>query len=264
MKEIHATIVQGSAAVERRRLLLLSELTRIGKILSAERSIRQILVFGSVATGAVHEWSDLDVLVVQETDAPFLERSRRLIALTRPSVGAEFLVYTTRELADMANRPFVHHELLQKGKALPMDPKADAERWLTFATDDIRMARLAWREEIWSQVCFHAQQCVEKCLKGLLARAGQLLPRTHAVADLWDVQTPDTRMVLSDLEAGLRELDRFYIPTRYPDALPGILPEGLPRREEAEEALAIAEECFRRARTVVDPPGQLSPDRATT
>ena len=42
-------------------------------------------------------------------------------------------------------------------------------------------------------------------------------------------------------------LDRFYIPTRYPDALPGGLSEGAPRREDADEALAGAEECMRRA-----------------
>jgi HEPN domain-containing protein/predicted nucleotidyltransferase len=253
MREAEATVAQESPAVERRRRLLLSELARIGKILAADKSIRQVLVFGSVASGAVHEWSDLDVLVVQETAAPFLERSRRLIALTRPSVGAEFLVYTPKELADMADRPFVRQELLQKGKTLPMDPKADTERWLAFATDDIRMARLAWGEEIWTQVCFHAQQCVEKCLKSLLTRAQQLVPRTHAVADLWEAQIGETRNLLSDLETGLRQLDRFYIPTRYPDALPGTLPEGLPGREEANEALAIAEECFRRARTIVNP-----------
>jgi len=35
-------------------------------------------------------------------------------------------------------------------------------------------------------------------------------------------------------------LDRFYIPTRYVDALPGILPTGEPTQEDAEEALRDA------------------------
>ena len=38
--------------------------------------------------------------------------------------------------------------------------------------------------------------------------------------------------------------ERFYIPTRYPDALPGALPEGLPGREDAEEALATARQVL--------------------
>jgi len=34
--------------------------------------------------------------------------------------------------------------------------------------------------------------------------------------------------MLADLRDDLMQMDAFYIPTRYPDALPGSLPEGLP------------------------------------
>jgi HEPN domain-containing protein len=37
-------------------------------------------------------------------------------------------------------------------------------------------------------------------------------------------------------------LDDYYIPTRYPDALPGVLPEGLPNRDDASRALGFAKE----------------------
>ncbi len=39
-------------------------------------------------------------------------------------------------------------------------------------------------------------------------------------------------------------LDRFYILTRYPDALPGSLPEGLPDASDAQEALSVARQVF--------------------
>ena len=39
-------------------------------------------------------------------------------------------------------------------------------------------------------------------------------------------------------------LDRFYIPTRYPDALPGSLPEGLPGLDDATQALHIARQVL--------------------
>ena len=248
------TVAHDPMTIEQRRTLLLSELERIRVILAGVPSIRQVLVFGSVATGDVHEWSDLDLVIVQDTTARFLDRTQILTDLIRPKVATQFLVYTPRELTEIAYRPFVRHEMLQKGKALSMDHKTDADRWLTFASDDVRVARLALGEEIWSQVCFHSQQCVEKCLKGLLARTGQLLARTHVIADLWDAQTADTRRSVGDLEAGLKRLDRFYIPTRYPDATPGSLAEGLPGREDAEEALTTAEECLGRSRAIVDPP----------
>lgn len=38
----------------------------------------------------------------------------------------------------------------------------------------------------------------------------------------------------------MHNLDRFYAPTRYPDAMPGTLPEGLPGKPESAEALAVA------------------------
>ncbi len=42
-----------------------------------------------------------------------------------------------------------------------------------------------------------------------------------------------------------KKVDRYYIPARYPEALPGSLAEGgLPGSEDAKEALEIAEEIF--------------------
>ena len=111
------------------------------------------------------------------------------------------------------------------------------ERWFAFAREDLRMAELAFTEGIYNQVCFHAQQCVEKAIKGHLERQGQPPPRTYRMADLLPLLSPG---LMDDLEDALRLLDRFYIPTRYPDALPGTSLGGLPGRQDAQEALALA------------------------
>jgi HEPN domain-containing protein len=39
-------------------------------------------------------------------------------------------------------------------------------------------------------------------------------------------------------------LDQIYIPTRYPDAIPGTLPEGVPNKAQAVDALEMAQEIF--------------------
>ena len=74
-------------------------------------------------------------------------------------------------------------------------------------------------------------------MKAWLAEKGQKIPRTHSMADLL------TLIPGSDV-AGMAEeiilLNRFYIPTCYPDALPGSLEEGLPNEREAQEAFDIA------------------------
>jgi HEPN domain-containing protein len=122
-----------------------------------------------------------------------------------------------------------------------------SEHWLAFAREDLRMAELALSEGIFNQVCFHAQQCVEKAIKGWLEEQGQTTPRTHRMADLLALLPPDLMGELTDV---LLLLDRFYIPTRYPDALPGMLAEGMPGQRDAQEALDVAQralECVEHA-----------------
>jgi len=117
------------------------------------------------------------------------------------------------------------------------------DQWLAFARQDLRMAELAFAEGIYNQVCFHAQQCAEKAIKGWLEQRGQTPPRTHRMADLLTLLPSD---LMGELNDALGLLDRFYIPTRYPDALPGMLPEGFPGRRDAQEALDVAKQTLER------------------
>ncbi|MFH1829949.1 MAG: HEPN domain-containing protein [Pseudomonadota bacterium] len=110
-------------------------------------------------------------------------------------------------------------------------------RWLEFAGYDLKMAELALEEGITTQVCFHAQQATEKALKAWLDHQKLKIPKTHKLADL---ATLEDFAFLGELFDKLAVLDSFYIPTRYPDALPGTLPEGEPSRDMAKEALETA------------------------
>ena len=78
---------------------------------------------------------------------------------------------------------------------------------------------------------------LEKPLKALLAASGELVPRTHRLADLWQRLPATDRNGLAHLRHAAFDLDRYYLPARYPDALPGVLPEGLPGKEHAERAV---------------------------
>jgi len=78
---------------------------------------------------------------------------------------------------------------------------------------------------------------LEKPLKALLAASGELVPRTHRLADLWQRLPATDRDALVNLRDAAFDLDRYYLPARYPDALPGVLPEGLPGKEHAERAV---------------------------
>jgi len=114
---------------------------------------------------------------------------------------------------------------------MPLDAK-----WAAFARNDIFSAEVLLKERVWNQVCFHSQQAVEKFLKGSLPPESR--PRTHKIADL--VRRTDFLGLDDGLKAELRLLDRFYIPSRYPDALPGTLEEGMPSEKNALESLQAA------------------------
>jgi len=67
------------------------------------------LVFGSVARGEADEWSDLDLLVVAETQRAFFERYRDFIGLYEVWPRLDLLVYTPPELERMVeeDNPFL-------------------------------------------------------------------------------------------------------------------------------------------------------------
>jgi HEPN domain-containing protein len=133
---------------------------------------------------------------------------------------------------------------------------AAAKNWLAFAREDLQMAALALQEDIFNQACFHAQQCAEKSVKALLEFRGTLPPRTHRLADLVALLAGPDRAKLPEQELLL--LDRFYIPTRYPDALPGTLPTGLPQRPDANQARELAQAVFDAVSTVLKDGGLTS------
>jgi HEPN domain-containing protein len=63
----------------------------------------------------------------------------------------------------------------------------------------------------------------------------------------------DTRDGLAPHIASIRALDRFYIPTRYPDTLVGPLSEALPGQQEAKTALGVAKVTTRIAGELLGP-----------
>lgn len=98
------------------------------------------------------------------------------------------------------------------------DPQREAARWLTQAATDLDAAR-ALQERFAALACFHAQQAAEKALKSVLYATGQRVVLGHALSALGDaVQRHSSDY--AEFRAEVAKLDRFYIPTRYPNGLP--------------------------------------------
>lgn len=102
-----------------RRALLEAELARYVQVLREQYAPQRILLFGSLISGKVEEWSDIDLVIIKETDRTFLDRTREVMQLLKPQVGIDILVYTPDEFAQMSHqRAFVREEIVAKGKVL--------------------------------------------------------------------------------------------------------------------------------------------------
>jgi predicted nucleotidyltransferase len=69
---------------------------RIQEHLEGTRVVRAIL-FGSFARGDADVVSDVDLVLIEPTTAPFVERGLRHLPLFRMGVGVDLLVYTPEE-----------------------------------------------------------------------------------------------------------------------------------------------------------------------
>src|SRR5437764_13574234 len=104
---------------ERRLQQLETNLGRILDSLKRHYAPEQVIVFGSLASGRVTETSDLDLLIVKETDKRFFDRIREVVKTCDYDIGVDFLVYTPEELTEAAmTNPFVRDEILSKGKVV--------------------------------------------------------------------------------------------------------------------------------------------------
>ena len=90
----------------------------IGRLSEDPRCQRAIL-FGSLAVDDLHEASDIDLIVIQETTLPFWQRIREMRRHLSPRVATDLLVYTPEEFERLRReRPFFRDEVQDKGKVV--------------------------------------------------------------------------------------------------------------------------------------------------
>ena len=113
------------------------------------------------------------------------------------------------------------------------------EGWLRRARSDLQLgkAALCTAGVLPEDACFHAQQCAEKALKGLLSLWNTPFPRTHAVEVLLDLLKAGGAQIPENVDEAY-ELSQYAVQARYPgDWEPVTL-------EEAIQALKLAEDVL--------------------
>lgn len=80
---------------------------------------QKVILFGSFARGDYHATSDIDLLIIKQTERPFADRIGDVLALCDYSIPLEPLVYTLSEFEQMCkeNNLFIV-KVLQEGKVI--------------------------------------------------------------------------------------------------------------------------------------------------
>ena len=162
---------------------------------------RQVILFGSYAYGTPTEESDVDMLVVMETQRQASEIQERIPR----RFHLDLHVWCPEDIAyRVAHNDWFLREVLEKGDVLydtaaALPPLKLAEDTLVpiweakGAMNPLTLEKIQKAEDDWAMltlalqsprplrdpICFHAQQCVEKYLKAWLQEANLRVPRTH-------------------------------------------------------------------------------------
>ncbi len=111
--------------------------------------------------------------------------------------------------------------------------------WLDEAQGDLEHARSDMEGGFHNWACFSAQQAAEKAVKAVFQRMGAEA-WGHSVADLME-ELAKKHEIPEELSNGALELDKAYIPTRYPNAHPSGSARSRYTRQEAMRLIGYAE-----------------------
>ena len=108
--------------------------------------------------------------------------------------------------------------------------------WLKKAENDLRTSEfiMTMDDPPYDTVCFHAQQCAEKHIKGFLTFHEIDFPKTHSIEDLV-LLCKDIAPSLESEIGNIEVLSIYAVETRYPSEIYYEIPE-----EKAHEAIEFA------------------------
>jgi len=126
-----------------------------------------------------------------------------------------------------------------------MKKREEAKRWYLQALYDLKAAKWNREGEFFETACFLSQQASEKVLKSFLyfIGASRKTLLTHSIFEM-AVQAQKHLDAMGGILENARELDLHYVPSRYPNGLPGGYPHSFYSGKTALNAISSAEKIF--------------------
>ena len=162
----------------------------------------EIILFGSAARDDADEYSDLDLIVVKNTQTRFMERLSEVNQHLPAGKAVDAFVYTPLELRTMVeeDNPFIEQALIdgkllyerspgkgpwqgiaasyntsRKAGSPVKKPVETARRWLAQAEYSLNMARALLEDGFWSGACFQSEQNGADGAKSFPIQVGEAL-----------------------------------------------------------------------------------------
>ena len=132
------------------------------------------------------------------------------------------------------------------------ESRYEAKRWWLTAQEDLEAAKTLHGADKYSHACFLSQQSAEKALKALWLAIDDD-PWGHSIQKL--VMQFPRQVMLRGIENWLTHaayLDKFYIPTRYPNGLPDLTPSQVYISQDSEQAIEKADFFLEETRKLLE------------
>lgn len=119
--------------------------------------------------------------------------------------------------------------------------KDETKKWLGYAEENLRSAKVLLDSELFNPCLQNAQQAVEKMLKAVLVESATKLKKTHSINELVIILAKKGLDVdITEDECDL--LDSIYLPSKYP--IGGILPDFEPDMQTCRKCVALADRVW--------------------
>lgn len=115
--------------------------------------------------------------------------------------------------------------------------------WLEQGERDLEKAKLDYQYNYYEWACFTAQQAAEKALKALGYYLGLDL-WGHSLTGMIRLLKEEGLEIPEELINKAKLLDKYYIPTRYPNGFPSGKPADYFTEKEAREAIDAASQIL--------------------
>ncbi len=133
------------------------------------------------------------------------------------------------------------------------DYRTEAQRWYRQGVADLDAARGSLILKKYEWASFQAQQAGEKFLKAFWFFQGYD-PWGHSLVKLIkDYPDENTRKSIEPLTETAKFLDKMYVPTRYPNGLPELIPAEVYTLDEAQRAVDHAQQILDAIKPFLEP-----------